>query len=217
MTPKLPVAMTGQAINACASLSVATYAPPHLHRGNSFNPRHFRNLSVALLTSNTGLTVPFVVKLKVVGHDMNLHPRYRLSPFIVVFELLNVFLAFFAFARHQSRVTPHASFLFRNRCIRRFVHRPVAILALHLVLLNMDNVTKINRLLGLVAPRSLLRTKIMEVIRDVQVPQGSLTVIVNSRPNTYRRIIRGSMPLLNRLNLEKSDCGYQTDRYDQQS
>lgn len=139
---------------------------------------------MALLARNSRFDVALVIKLEIVRHNVNLHPWDRLAALIVIFQLFNIFLALLALAGYESAVAAHTGFLFWNRRIRRFTHRPVAILALHLVLLDVYNVAEVNRLIGLVAACARRWTEVVKVISDIEVPQGRLPIIVYPGANT---------------------------------
>jgi hypothetical protein len=65
----------------------------------------------------------------------------------------------------------------------------VTVLALHLVLLNVNDVAEVDRLIWLVAPSSLRRTEVMEMVPDIEIPESGLAVIKNARTNTDLGII----------------------------
>lgn len=183
--------VTGETIDAGSALSVATDTPPHLHRRNALDLLHLWYLAMALLTRNSRLHVTLVIKLRVIRENVNLHPRDWLSALVVVLELLDVLLALLALAGNKCSMTSHAGLNFRNRRVRCFSDRPVAVLALHLILLHVNYVAKINWLLRLVASRTLWRTKVMKVVSDVEIPKGRLPIVKHPRAGTYCGIAPG--------------------------
>lgn len=178
-----------QAIDARPTLTVTVDTPSHLHRGHTLDLRHLWHLAVTLLTGNSRLDVTLVIKLQVVRHYMHLHPRNRLTVLVVFLELLDVLLALLGLARYERPVTSHTGLNLWDSGVRSLGYGPVAVLTLHLVLLNVDDVAEVNRLLRFVTASSLRRTEVMEVVPDVKVPKCRLAVVENARANANLRII----------------------------
>jgi hypothetical protein len=149
---------------------------------------HLRNLSVTLLARHTSLYVTLVIKLHIVRDYMHLHPRNRLSTGVIIFKLLKILFALLTLARYESPMATHTGLFLWNRCIRGLRNRPVAILALHLVLLNMNNVTEVNRLLRFVAASPLRRPEVVKVIENIQVPESGLAIVVDASSNANCRV-----------------------------
>ena len=139
---------------------------------------------MTLLTRDPSLHVALVIELKVVRHYVNLDPRNWLAVLVVLFELLDILLPLLTLSGNKSTVATHAGFDLRYRRVRSLSYGPVTILTLHLVLLNVDYMAKVDRLLWLVSSLPLLWTEVVEVVPNVKVPQSSLPVIVHTGANS---------------------------------
>ncbi len=190
----MPVAH--ETVDASTTLTVAAYAPSHLHRRNTLDLIHLWNLAVTLLARDSGLDVTFVIELEVVRHYVDLHPRNRLTLVVVVLYLLNFRLGGIVLAIHEL-VAPDTGLDLWDRRIRGLGNRPVTVLTLHPILLNVNDVTELDRLFRLVTSRTLRRSEVVEVIRDVEIPQCGLAVIVYTGSNSQCRIRRWGRDLWN--------------------
>ena len=153
---------------------------------------------MTLLARNTSFHVALVIKLKIVRHYVNLNPRDWLAALVVLFDLLDVFLALFALSLNEHTMTSHTGLNLWNSRVRRLSYRPVAVLTFHLVLLNVNNMAKVDRLLWLIASCALWWTKIMKMVPYIEIPESSLAVVVHTSTNvTSLRVVRGwSCPAL---------------------
>lgn len=183
--------MAAQTIDRCTSLSMTVDTPTHLHRRNPLHHIHLGDLTVTFLTRDPGFNMALMGELHVIRHHVDLHPIDRLVRRVRLMNLLYLRLRGIILSGDHIPMAPHTGLNLWNCSKRGFCNRPMAILTIHFVLLNVDNVTEINRLFRLISARALRRSEIVEMIGYIEVPQCSLTIVEHARPYADRRIRRG--------------------------
>ena len=148
--------MTGGAIYTCTVLTVTAHTEPHFHGRYLLDHRHLRNLPVAVLTTDSGLHVALMVKARMLGKIVDMNPGYRLLVFIILSELLDL-----GFVGQHRLMAAHAKLDGWQRRIWRFSNAGVAVLTLHLILLHVGRMAKVDRLLRTkAAPVAILHQKV---------------------------------------------------------
>ena len=122
---------------------MALHAVAHLQTIDLADHGHLGNLTVAGFAFHSGINMPFVVEIGMIGQAMDTHPFDRFTLIIYGRQLFDIILVY----RHY-RMTAHALLDRGNTGMRAFFGPVMAIQAFHLIFAGMSLMRIGNRLIG---------------------------------------------------------------------